>query len=475
MRTDSSGRRSELSENGSVFWTSLLNQRYNVTFFRPRLFTEVAPNVYVTSNSMGFAVFLALANELHILPFFVPLTALLGVLGAYGAVAEVSGKKAGVLVAATLATLPPYVFFSNTYMDIVPSLSFFLLSLFGFLKYMKSSKTWQVVISSLCLAIAIYLRTYSALFLVGYAAIVLLARKRLHVKSFAIGVASFLLFVTPVFLTNSLVYGGPFRFGPSFTQQKTFELAAGQSITVQVFQVAFVNHVALTAPVLFAMGILGLVEIFRRKRTQMENTFLAQLGTISVVAFVAFGPLSRTYGFYDVTPVASVTRYLMPVQLLIAFCAYIFVKRLRDIGMKRLSMVLVAVLLVSLVAGSFASNALPSLVTSQQKYSNGEEVIQALPENSVIFTRTFDKLIFPSRNVAIIYTNSDLTQNPDLKFIVPIVDIDRDVVPVIRKLLHDGFHVYLAEDVDDLAAHLIRAGFAVVRVDATFGIREVLP
>lgn len=153
----------ELSENGSVFWTSLLNQRYNVTFFRPRLFTEVAPNVYVTSNSMGFAVFLALANELHILPFFVPLTALLGVLGAYGAVAEVSGKKAGVLVAATLATLPPYVFFSNTYMDIVPSLSFFLLSLFGFLKYMKSSKTWQVVISSLCLAIAIYLRTYSAL------------------------------------------------------------------------------------------------------------------------------------------------------------------------------------------------------------------------------------------------------------------------------------------------------------------------
>jgi hypothetical protein len=174
-----------------------------------------------------------------------------------------------------------------------------------------------------------------------------------------------------------------------------------------------------------------------------------------------------------VTPVASVARYMMPVYLLLACGAYVFVRELLSLRMKRISGLVVSVLLVSLVAGSFASNALPSLVAFEHAYSGVESVVSDLPDNSVIFTRTFDKLIFPTRNVALVYTSSDLSQNPDLRFILPILDIDRDVVPVVRQLLRDGFHVYLARDVDDLADHLARQGYIITPAGTTLRLREV--
>lgn len=240
-----------------------------------------------------------------------------------------------------------------------------------------------------------------------------------------------------------------------------------------MYLAAFVNHIAMLSPVLFTLGVFGAVVVCKRHRAPAENALLAHLVTVSLASFATFGFLTRTFAFYEVSPVASVSRYLMPVSLLLAVCACVLVRRVIDLGMKRVSILLMSLLLVSLVSGSFASNALPSLVMGEQRYSSMQVVIDALPENSVVFTRTFDKLIFPHRNVALLYTNSDLATNPDLRFFVPIVDIDRDAIPAIRKLLLDGVRVFLFADVEDLAYHLARQGYVVSRIDTTFGLREV--
>jgi hypothetical protein len=452
-----------LSNNGSFVWTSFLNQKYDVNFFRPRLFTEVASNKYVTANSLGFVIFLALASHLQMLPFIVPMTAAAGMIGSYALIAEVLDKKAGLFVEAAVGLLPTYVFFSNTYMDIIPSFSFFILSLLAFFKYVRTSRTWQLEICAFLFATSIFLRPYSAIFSAGYIGAIILLRKQLRLKSLITGLMSFFLFVAPVFVLNQYAYGNPLSVG--FISAENLEPVVSQNVGFDVYGTAFANHIVMLTPILFAVAVLGGGLILKGLRSQSEKLLLLILVLTSGLAFFAFGNQSHTYGFYDVTAEASLARYLMPVYLLLAYCAYRFVRRLNDMGLKRTYVLVVSVLMVSLIAGNFASNAVPSLVSAGQKYSKIVNVIQSLPEDSVIFTRTYDKLAFPIRSVAIVYTNSDLAENPDWRFIVPIVDIDKDVVPIVQKLLIDGFNVYLAPDVNDLAAHLILAGYSVSWVE----------
>jgi hypothetical protein len=364
------------------------------------------------------------------------------------------------------------VFFSNAYFDIVPSVSFFLLSLWAFMKYLRMLRTWQVAACSLFLAVSIFLRPYSVLFLIGYAAVIIVNRKQLASRSLAISVLCFSLSLVPTFMINEYSYGGAFSVGVAHIAGLP-ELVMSQRIGPEAYWVAFLHYVVGLAPLLFVLGMFGAAVALRHARALHKNPLLVHLGAVSFSSFLAFGALTRSWGFYEVTPVASVARYMMPVYLLLACGAYVFVRELLSLRMKRISGLVVSVLLVSLVAGSFASNALPSLVAFEHAYSGVESVVSDLPDNSVIFTRTFDKLIFPTRNVALVYTSSDLSQNPDLRFILPILDIDRDVVPVVRQLLRDGFHVYLARDVDDLADHLARQGYIITPAGTTLRLREV--
>lgn len=460
-----------LTEKGTIFWTSLLNEKYGVKFFRPRLFTEVAPNTYVTAGSIGFAILLAFAAELQILPFLVSIIAAAGVLAAYSAIAQVYDKRAGLFVAAAVGALPTFVFFSNAYFDIVPSVGFFLMSLVLFLTYLKTSKTWQIILSSVFLSISVLVRPYSVVFMVGYFAAIPILRRRLCFKSLVIGGACFLIVLAPVLIVNDYAYGHPFMIGLTSTAG-IVEIATTERLQIEAYLIAFINHVLGLTPLLFLLGIFGGAIVLKENRTQSQSVLLAHLVSVSAVSFVVFGSLSRTYGFYEVTPIASVSRYLMPIYLLLSCFAYAFVRRLIDLRMKRISLLVVSLLLVSLLAGSLTSNALPSLVTTRQNYDAAREVIRALPQESVVFTRTLDKLVFPGRNVALVYTNADVAQNPYLRYMVPVVNIDRDVIPVIQKLLLDGVHVFLAEDVDDLADHLVRSGYVVRRVGTTF-LREV--
>jgi len=461
-----------LIEKQTIFWKSSLNEKYGVKFFRPRSFTEITSNTYVTTDSIGFVLLIALAMWLRILPFIVPITAAVAVLAAYGAIAQVYDKRAGLLVAAILGTLPTFVFFSNAYFDLVPSLSFYLISLVALMKYVDSSKILHGVLSSLFLAISILLRPYTALFIAGYIAAIIVMRKRVSLKSFVISSASLPVFLVPVFILNQYAYGAPFKIGLT-TTINVFELLTSQALGFSAYWIAFLNHIVLLAPVLFVSGTFGCVGILKRPQSPVEKALLAHLVAVSAISFAAYGFLTRTYSFYEPNPAASVSRYLMPVYLLLACCSYIFVKAARDKGPRWVSTLIISILMISLVGGSFASNALPSLLMTQQRYSAAEQMIHDLPPGSVVFTRTFDKLVFPLRDVALVYTNSDLADNPDLRFHVPIVNIDTEVIPVIRKLLIDGVHVFLTEDVDDLADHLVSFGYLITRLDGRFGLREV--
>jgi len=457
-------------ENGSFSLTSPLNERYGVKVFVPREFTEVAPNTFVTIDSPGFAIFLAVANWLHILPFIIPMTAMLGMLAIYRMISVVFEKRAGILVAAMMGALPNFVFFSNTYFDSVPSFSFLMLSAYFFFKYLRTSKTWRLETCVFFLALSIFLRPYNALFVVGYVGVIAMLRKRLSLKSVVIGTASFLFFLAPLLILNEYVYQDPFRVG--YVSPGSLDALTSQKFGLDTYWAAFVYHVILLAPLVSLLAFFGAIIIVLSKRNMLQGAFYTFLTLLSLAAFLAFGSLSRTYGFYEAAPYTALGRYLMPVYLLLACCAYSFVKRLIDLRMKRLSILLVSVVMISLIASNLAANALPLIVLEQNRYSGIRQVIQSLPTNSVIFTREYDKVIFPLRDVALVYTNSDLSSNPDLKYAVPIVDIDHDLIPLIHEMLLDGFHVFLAPDVDDLAARLVQAGF-YIEGNQGYGFREV--
>jgi len=463
-----------LLNGGSVFWTSVLNQRYGVSFFRPRSFAEVGPNTYVAVTSVGFALLLALATRFGVLPFIVSITAAGGILAAYGLLAEIYDKKAGLFLEMTIGLIPTVVYFANSYFDIVPSVSFYVVSLLAFIKFLKTNNTYLLVSCALSLAISILLRPYSALFAIGYLVTIIAIRKKVRLRPLAIGVLCFLIFLAPLFIINNYAYGSPFRFGVASAvgPSNFLEFLEIQQFGSSAYLTTLAIHFVELTPVLFVIGLLGGIFAVIRKRNHLESALLINLSAVSIIALFAFGSLSHTSGFYEVAPDASVSRYLMPIYILLSCSAYIFVKRLLDMRMRRLSLLVASMLMLTLLAGSFAHSALPSLVTYEHKYAAIENAIQSLPAPSVLFTRTFDKLAFPTQNVALVYTVYDLAQDPDLRYLFPIVNIDTDVAPVISKLLANGFHVFLASDVDDLAAQLLRSGF--VLEPWFYGLREVL-
>jgi len=459
--------------DGSLQWTSLLNEKYQVNFFRPRGVVEIGLNRYATSNSIGFALFLALSKSLQILQFVVPVLAVLGVLSAYLATSMAYDKKAGLIVGSTLGIIPTFVLYANTYMDIVPSISFYVMSLPAFLKYLKCGKTRYLVLCALFFSLSIFVRPYSAIFVIGYLAAIIGLPRSFRLKSLAIGAGSLCGFIIPLLVLNGHVYGDPLRVGYITPGDANPVLA--QEIGGGVYLTAFINHIVLLFPVLFLVGCLGLVVGIKTLNTPIRKALLTNLCVTSMAAFFAFGFFTRTSSFFEVTPFASEARYLMPIYVCLVFGSYLFLKRISEIGMKRVSVFVFSILMISLLAGSMAANALPNLVQVERSYSTQLQLVDTyLPSNSVIFTRYYDKVFFPTRQIALVYTNSDLAVNPFLRYIVPVSDVQRDVVPAIRNLLHDGFHVFLAQDVQFLAPAIAEAGLVVsTAYPAALGFFEV--
>jgi len=94
-------------EESSLVWHSEMNEKYNVSYFRPRNSIDIGGNNYI-GPYVGFQILLAAARLYGLLDYIVPLAGCVGVLFLYLLVRNIFDDKTAI-IAALIWGLNPYI------------------------------------------------------------------------------------------------------------------------------------------------------------------------------------------------------------------------------------------------------------------------------------------------------------------------------------------------------------------------------
>jgi len=82
------------------------------------------------------------------------------------------------------------------------------------------------------------------------------------------------------------------------------------------------------------------------------------------------------------------------------------------------------------------------------------ETVDATPPNAVIFTRAFDKVFMLDRQIAVYRTEAEIRAQPDMAYWYTPANIEKDLVPLIDRMISDGIPVYVTQEATELFQHL---------------------
>jgi hypothetical protein len=446
-----------IAEDSSLVWHSEMNEKYNVSYFKPRNSIDIGGNNYI-GPYVGFQMLLATARLYGFLDYIVPLAGCIGVLFLYLLVRNIFDEKTAIIAALLWGLNPSYVFFSNTYYSNIPAVTFSIIALYCFHKGIQTGKNTYIGCAGLFCLYAVFTRT-SEIVIFGSILIGLLAArwgftKKIQLKEMIIFISIFLVLRILWTASNS-----------SLNAQTVDINTGGGGIGYQfeylmnnigIYANSFMDYIVGYPPLLFVLACFGVISIYSSK-DKMQQFFTFFFIGLFLLFFGLYGFRGETWGFENVSIDSSMARYfLINYAIMSIFAAAFLTSFFKRQDHSRI--VALCLLLIVLTSTTTIFESDNNLIRAKDRLNNwgslNRETVDTTPENAVIFTRAFDKVFMLERQVAVYRTEEELRAQPDMAYWYTPANIEKDLVPLIDKMLSDGVPVYVTQEATELFQHL---------------------
>lgn len=446
-----------IAEDSSLVWHSDMNEKYNVSYFRPRNSIDIGGNNYI-GPYVGFQMLLATARLYGLLDYIVPLAGCIGVLFLYLLVRNIFDEKTGIIAALLWGLNPSYVFFSNMFYSNVPAVTFSIIALYCFHKGIQTGKNTYVGCAGLFCLYAVFTRT-SEIVIFGSILLGLVAARwrftgKIQLKEIIIFVSIFLVLRILWTISNS-----------SLNAQTVDINTGGGGIGYQfeylmnnlgIYASSFMDYIVGYPPLLFVLACFGVISIYSSK-DKMQQFFTLFFIGLFLLFFGLYGFRGETWGFENVSLDSSMARYFLINYAIMSIFAAAFLTSFfkRHDHSKIVALCLLLIVLTSTTTIFESGN---NLIKETERLNGwgylNRETVATTPENAVIFTRAFDKVFMLERPVGVYRTEAEIRAQPDMAYWYTPANIEEDLVPLIDKMLSDGISVYVTQEATELFRHL---------------------
>lgn len=395
------------SDNFLLGYKEPLAKQYNYSNFLPRgasysfLKEEVIPQTFI-------GIFLIFAPLYKIFGFYEIISLLICFIGIFFFVKTLRiiffKNKLSPFVY-LIFLFPIILFWVGNVISNILTISLFFIGFYYLIKSRteKSEKDFYLFIlfSSLCLLIR-----YDSVILI-LSCLIFITKEDLKMKKIALSFIIFLLIIFPSFYYNQIYWGSPFISG--YSQSSDSDLVITTLSNKSLAETIFFNLEKFFFSFLGWIFIPGFVYClsFIKSNDIMKKKF-SRFSLIVLLLLLLVFSWGRFYGSslnsFELTQ--SHLRYYLPVYLI--FCSYFLIfinNRLSKIG-KLQSITLIILIFIGSSFFFFNQTNLSNssdLKENNEKYLN--EIISKTGNNSIIFSRLNDKLIFPYRKVVNYYGN----------------------------------------------------------------------
>lgn len=446
-----------IAEESSLVWHSEMNEKYNVSYFRPRNSIDIGGNNYI-GPYVGFQMLLATARLYGLLDYIVPLAGCVGVLFLYLLVRNIFDDKTAIIAALIWGLNPSYVFFSNMYYSNIPAVTFSIIALYCFHKDIQTGKNVYIGCAGLFCLYAVFTRT-SEIVIFGSILIGLVAARwefarKIQLKKITILVSIFLILRILWLISNSSL------------NAQTVDINTGRGgigyqleyliNNLGIYTDSFVKYIVDYPPLLFVLACFGIISVYSSK-DKMQWFFALFFIGIFLLFFGLYGFRGETWGFEDASIDSSMARSFVINYAIMSIFAAVYLTGFlkRENNSKMVALILLLIVLTSTTM-IFESD--KNLIKTKDRLNMwgdlNRQIVTTTPENAVVFTRALDKVFMTERQVAVYRTEAELRAQPDMAYWYTDANIEKDLVPLIDKMLADGVPVYITKEASELFQHL---------------------
>ncbi len=242
----------------------------------------------------------------------------------------------------SLFCLPLIYYFNFVYLSIVPSITYFLLFIYYFLKFNKTDNQTDIYFGLFFGLIDIWFR-YNDLLFIAFFIILNIYYNRIQYlkiskKFIKIGLflfLSFIILLIPLLILNNEIYGNPFKYGPSIFNEIFFLEERATNLSDQVISIIFpareidlysffmnlVTTLLLLSPIFYIVGYLVLI----------KNKIFIKIGLywlLIIYIIIYLGTSTNTYlsGIDQISLTKSVIRYWLIIHIGFIYLFLIFIK-----------------------------------------------------------------------------------------------------------------------------------------------------
>lgn len=441
-------------ENSRIFFLDLIssssvmkldynesdNQKYSTDLIKPRS-TVISPSTdkVATSDFLGFFIFLTPAyvflKSIGV-GFVFSLFSLIGVFSVYKIVENLSDNRTAIIASILVALFPVYFFWSGRLMADIPSLSLILFGLAIYIQEVRNQKfsVNASILVGLLISIGVSMRYSNILFVILFILFFYpykqFFKKNILTFHFVMLLVCILCLI-PILILNFKLYGNITTTGQS--------VYSGSATSIRAVNVNVIDHInkffISFSGVVTILWLMSLINVFRRKSGALLNRFNLFTLAIFVVYLYIF---SRSDVFGRLQPDAllyfSHVRYYIPIYIIMLISGVLFLSK--TIKSFHLTVVAIAVI--------FTFDAFTYKDSGYISHKNDIKITEEFRANIMIntdkdgyvFTRIYDRLIFPERKV-VSYYNAGLDSEE--------VNIEK-TINLLKNLKRDNKRAYFIKE-----------------------------
>jgi len=369
--------------------------------------------------------FISFLTGIDFVPYITVIFSFFAVLSFYGIVKEIFNKKIAFFSGVLMLLFPGWQYYTarSMYHNVL-FVSCCIIGIYFLTAYYKKKKTVLLVASSFFLSASLVVRLSEAVWVgVIFLTAVLLKRKKISFRDIVIFISTFILFLLPLVVFNTVTYGSALKFGysppnPSGNEiHKTFVSGVVKNIVIpfglkpKSIAYNFIRYYVIIFWWYCSLLVAGIYVFLKawKKRTAEQKAFFLLFVFISFYLTVFYGSW-RIVDNLDpdkITIGTSYVRYWLPMFIFslpfIGFFINSVVVKIKD---RKIHSVFLLFLFIII---SYFSISITWMKGEESLFSVRENIIRShkkkesvaalIPDKSVIIAERNDKIFFPEYKV----------------------------------------------------------------------------
>ena len=451
---------SNLIENSKISWKSDLDETHNISAFRPRGAIKMEGE-YFPLVSVYYVYFFAIGRILldNYFPLIINFITLISFLFFYLLSNEILENKNDALLATGIYSIfPAILVYTNSLFDIFPAITFFIISFYYFLKFIKKEKYASLFLSALFFITGLMIR-FTNIFLIIFYLWIFIYKKK-YKKIFnkkGILILFSTIFILFIFLgTNLFTYGDFLHNGRTDLAANTLDQDQNSELFYDSFKTVIINsnfdgikylitNYIMPYSFLFIFIIFsGIYLLFQNKNIKkylIGSFFLSFLFFIIFYSSNTTGniPISLTQTLVR----SSISRHLLPIYMMGIIFFPIFFKKLSGKKIKIITIFLIICLLNNFLFITQAG--MGDILERENKLKIISDEMAQIEENSIIIVKKLSYINTDySKTTLLVFTKEDFKNAPIYNYIYE--DLSNEKIIQIIKTEIQNRNIYLIKE-----------------------------